>query len=162
MGRRGRPSDDRRRALVTGEPRQGEIWWASAADKRRPVLVVTRNEALPVLHSFIVAPVTRTVRHIPTEIPLDADEVTEISFDAASSTLTVRYSSFNDQCQDLPTVTISPDGRTIDVYPAFTAEYCELMEVFFEATAIVPPALADTIAQLVGSGGGGDGDGAGP
>jgi mRNA interferase MazF len=55
-------------------PRQGEIWWAEAEDKRRPVLVITRNEALPVLRRFIVAPVTRTVRDIPTEVALGADE----------------------------------------------------------------------------------------
>lgn len=28
-------------------PRQGEVWWAEAEDKRRPVLVVTRTEAIP-------------------------------------------------------------------------------------------------------------------
>ena len=50
------------------QPRQGEIWWAEAEDKRRPVLVVTRSEAIPVLHWVIVAPVIRTLRGIPTEI----------------------------------------------------------------------------------------------
>lgn len=53
-------------------PAQGEIWWAEAEDKRRPVLVVTRSEAVPVLHRIIVAPVTRTVRGIPTEVALGA------------------------------------------------------------------------------------------
>jgi mRNA interferase MazF len=51
-------------------PVQGEVWWAEARDKRRPVLVVTRSEAIPVLDWIIVAPITRTVRHIPTEIEL--------------------------------------------------------------------------------------------
>lgn len=51
-------------------PAQGEIWWAEAEDKRRPVLVVTRSEAVPVLQRIVVAPVTRTVRGIPTEIVL--------------------------------------------------------------------------------------------
>lgn len=55
-------------------PRQGEIWWAEAEDKRRPVLVVTRSEAVPVLTWVVVAPVTRTVRGIPTEIALGPDE----------------------------------------------------------------------------------------
>jgi mRNA interferase MazF len=55
-------------------PRQGEIWWAEAADKRRPVLVVTRSEAVPVLTWIVVAPVTRTVRDIPTEVPVGADQ----------------------------------------------------------------------------------------
>jgi mRNA interferase MazF len=35
---------------------------------------MTRNEAIPVLRRLIVAPVTRTVRDIPTEIPLGRDE----------------------------------------------------------------------------------------
>lgn len=52
------------------EPRQGEIWWAHTEDKRRPVLVVTRSEAVPVLTWIMIAPVTRTVRGIPTEVLL--------------------------------------------------------------------------------------------
>lgn len=52
-------------------PRQGEIWWAEASDKRRPVLVVTRTEAIPILATILCAPVTRTIREIPTEIALD-------------------------------------------------------------------------------------------
>jgi mRNA interferase MazF len=55
-------------------PRQGEIWWAETEDGRRPVLIVTRSEAVPVLIGIVVAPVTRTVRDIPTEIRLGANE----------------------------------------------------------------------------------------
>jgi mRNA interferase MazF len=55
-------------------PRQGEIWWAETEAKRRPVLVVTRSEALAVLTGIVVAPISRTVRGIPTEIPLGAEE----------------------------------------------------------------------------------------
>ena len=55
-------------------PRQGEIWWAETEDKRRPVLVVSRTEVVPVLTWIIVAPVTRTIRGIPTEVRLGADE----------------------------------------------------------------------------------------
>lgn len=55
-------------------PAQGEIWWAEAEDRRRPVLVVTRSEAVPVLTWIVVAPVTRTVRDIPTEVPVGPDQ----------------------------------------------------------------------------------------
>lgn len=55
-------------------PRQGEIWWAETEDARRPVLIVTRSEAVGVLTAIVVAPVTRTVRRIPTEVPLGASE----------------------------------------------------------------------------------------
>lgn len=52
------------------QPSQGEIWWAETEGGRRPVLVVTRAEAAGVLQRLVVAPVTRTVRRIPTEVPL--------------------------------------------------------------------------------------------
>ena len=53
---------------------QGDVWWAEVDDQRRPVLIVTRDAAIPVLRRVVVAPVTRTIRSIPTEIPLGADE----------------------------------------------------------------------------------------
>jgi mRNA interferase MazF len=55
-------------------PNQGDIWWAEAEDKRRPVLVVTRSEAIPVLTWIVVAPITRTIREIPTEVALSSDD----------------------------------------------------------------------------------------
>ena len=54
-------------------PRQGEIWWAEAAGKRRPVLIVTRSEAVPILNDVIVAIITKTIRDIPTEVRLGAE-----------------------------------------------------------------------------------------
>jgi mRNA interferase MazF len=42
--------------------------------KRRPVLVVSRDEVLPVLNNVVVAPVTRTLRDIPTGIRVGPDE----------------------------------------------------------------------------------------
>jgi mRNA-degrading endonuclease toxin of MazEF toxin-antitoxin module len=38
------------------------------------VLVVTRSEAIPVLSGIVVAPVTRTIRSIQTEVRLGSDE----------------------------------------------------------------------------------------
>ncbi len=64
-------------------PGQGEIWWAEAEDKRRPVLIVTRSDAVPVLTWIVVAPVTRTVRRIPTEVELGA--IHGLSADCAAS-----------------------------------------------------------------------------
>ncbi|MBA2298732.1 MAG: type II toxin-antitoxin system PemK/MazF family toxin [Actinobacteria bacterium] len=55
-------------------PAQGEVWWAEAEDKRRPVLIVTRNEGIPVLTWLVVAPVTKSVREIPTEVALGPAE----------------------------------------------------------------------------------------
>lgn len=42
--------------------------------KRRPVLVVSRDEVIPVLNNIVVAPVTSTVRNIPTCIPVGPTE----------------------------------------------------------------------------------------
>lgn len=64
-------------------PSQGEVWWAEAEDKRRPVLVCTRSEVVPVLSAVVVAPVTRTVRGIPSELSLGRDEGLDV--DCAAS-----------------------------------------------------------------------------
>jgi len=42
--------------------------------KRRPVLIVSRNEAIAVLNNVVVAPVTSTIRDIPTCVPVGPDE----------------------------------------------------------------------------------------
>ncbi len=56
-------------------PASGDVWWAEAPELgRRPMLVITRDVALPVLSRVLVAPVTRTVRGIPTEVALGAEE----------------------------------------------------------------------------------------
>ena len=55
-------------------PGQGDVWWAEAEDKRRPVLIVTRSDAVAVLQRVVVAPLTRTVRGIPTEIPFGPED----------------------------------------------------------------------------------------
>ena len=60
--------------MVAVSEARGEIWWAESEDMRRPVLIVTRDAAIPVLGAILVAPITRTVRGIPTEIALGRDE----------------------------------------------------------------------------------------
>jgi mRNA interferase MazF len=51
---------------------RGEVWWADVpGDKVRPVLVLTRQRFTSRLTSLLVAPVTTTVRGIPTEVALD-------------------------------------------------------------------------------------------
>jgi mRNA interferase MazF len=42
--------------------------------KRRPVLVVSRDDVIPVLNNVVVAPITSTIRNIPTCIPVGPDE----------------------------------------------------------------------------------------
>lgn len=52
--------------------RPGEVRWYrfSTPDKRRPVLILTRNSALEFLGEVAVAPVTSTIREIPSEVRL--------------------------------------------------------------------------------------------
>jgi mRNA interferase MazF len=53
--------------------RRGDVRWFEHPDAgRRPVLVLTRQAAIPVLSSVTVAMITTTIRGIPTEVPLDA------------------------------------------------------------------------------------------
>ena len=54
---------------------RGEVWWyEDPRAGRRPFLVLTRDEAIPVMNQLIAVPATRTVRGIPTEIPLDESD----------------------------------------------------------------------------------------
>ncbi len=54
---------------------QGDLWLMEPPNgKRRPVLVVSRNEAIPVLNNVVVAPVTSTVRSIPTCLAVGTEE----------------------------------------------------------------------------------------
>lgn len=56
-------------------PRRGEVWWGEIEEAgRRPFLVMTRNAAIPVVNSVLAAPVSRTIRRIPTELPLGPDD----------------------------------------------------------------------------------------
>lgn len=43
-------------------------------DKQRPVLVLTRGSAISHLSTATVAPITRTVRDVPSEVILDVDD----------------------------------------------------------------------------------------
>ncbi len=55
---------------------RGEIWTYrfKAPDKRRPVLVLSRQEVIPLLHTVMVAPITSTRRGAPGEVAVGPDE----------------------------------------------------------------------------------------
>lgn len=56
--------------------RRGDVWWAElpAPAGKRPVVLLSRNEAYAVRALVTVAPVTTRARHIPTEVPLGPEE----------------------------------------------------------------------------------------
>jgi len=54
---------------------RGELWWGEAPDdKGRPYLVVSRDVANQVMERVLVAPVTRRIRGLPSELGLGPDE----------------------------------------------------------------------------------------
>lgn len=58
------------------ELNRGEIWLYtfSAPDKRRPVLVLTRQEVIPLLSTVMVAPITSAIRGAPSEVVVGIGE----------------------------------------------------------------------------------------
>ncbi len=56
--------------------RRGEIRWYTfkTPDKNRPVLILTRNSILDVLGEVTIAPITSTIRHIPSEVILTPED----------------------------------------------------------------------------------------
>jgi len=57
---------------VSALPSRGEIWWCELADiGRRPVVVLTRDVAIPRMRRALVAPCTTTIRGLPSEVLLE-------------------------------------------------------------------------------------------
>jgi mRNA interferase MazF len=52
--------------------RRGEIWWAELEPPagRRPVVLLSRDEAYKIRSLIIVAPITARIRRIASEVPL--------------------------------------------------------------------------------------------
>lgn len=67
--------------------KHGEIRWYTFAlpDKRRPVLILTRDDVIEYLNEIIVVPITRTIRGLATEVVLTPDDgmpvVSALNFD---------------------------------------------------------------------------------
>lgn len=56
-------------------PARGEIWWCELPEiSRRPVVVLSRDAAIPRLHRALVAPCTTTVRGLPSEVVLEVGD----------------------------------------------------------------------------------------
>jgi len=76
---------------VTDLPRRGELWWSELPDiGRRPVVVLSRDAAIPRLGRALVAPCTTTIRSLPSEVVLEpgADptpRLTAVNLDSVES-----------------------------------------------------------------------------
>ena len=64
-----------RRVIVTPVPMRGELWWCELPDiGRRPVVVLSRDAAIPRLRRALVAPCTTTIRGLASEVVLEPAE----------------------------------------------------------------------------------------
>jgi mRNA interferase MazF len=56
--------------------RRGEVWWADlpSPSGRRPVVLLSRDSAYKVRTAVTVGVITRTIRNIPVEVPLDIND----------------------------------------------------------------------------------------
>jgi mRNA interferase MazF len=56
--------------------RRGDVRWYrfQRPDKRRPVVILTRSSALEFLGEVTVAPITSTIREIPSEVVLTSED----------------------------------------------------------------------------------------
>ena len=57
---------------VSPLPARGEVWWCELPDiGRRPVVVLSRDAAIPRLRRTLVAPCTTTIRGLASEVVLE-------------------------------------------------------------------------------------------
>ena len=60
---------------MTGLPARGDVWWCEVPDiGRRPVVVLSRDAAIPRHRRALIAPCTTTIRHLPSEVILEPGE----------------------------------------------------------------------------------------
>ncbi len=57
---------------MTDLPRRGELWWCEPPEiGRRPVVVLSRDAAIPRLRRVLIAPCTTTIRGLASEVVLE-------------------------------------------------------------------------------------------
>jgi mRNA interferase MazF len=90
--------------------KRGEVRWYKfdALDKRRPVVILTRDSVIEYLGEITVAPVTSTIRDIPTQVVLSEQDGMP------------RECAIN--CDHVQTVAKGKIGPTITTLPADTME----------------------------------------
>jgi mRNA interferase MazF len=79
---------------VSDRPRRGELWWCDLPEiGRRPVVVLSRDAAIPRLGRALVAPCTTTIRRLPSEVVLEpgidpVGSLTAVNLDSVESVST--------------------------------------------------------------------------
>ena len=60
---------------MVNDVRRGDVWWGEEPSVgRRPFLVLSRDEVIPILRTVLAVPATRTVRGIPSEVRIGPDD----------------------------------------------------------------------------------------
>lgn len=92
---------------MIGLPGRGEVWWCELpAVGRRPVVVLSRDAAIPRLRRALIGPCTTTIRGIPSEVLLEPKQdpvprASAVNLDSVESvsigTLVQRLGRLNDE-----------------------------------------------------------------
>lgn len=96
--------------------RRGEVWWAELPlpAGKRPVVLLSRNEAYAIRELITVAPVTTRIRQIPTEVPLGSEEGLPKPCVANLDTITtIPKASLTERMSTLPPVKMSEVERAL-------------------------------------------------
>ena len=60
---------------MTDRPARGDVWWCEMPEiGRRPVVVLSRDAAIPRHRRALIAPCTTTIRRLPSEVILEPGE----------------------------------------------------------------------------------------
>ena len=91
---------------MNGLPARGEVWWCELPEiSRRPVVVLSRDAAIPRLRRALIAPCTTTILGLASEVLLEPGEDpiplrSVLNLDSVESvsvgTLTLRLGRLND------------------------------------------------------------------
>ena len=95
---------------------RGEVWWAKLPSPvgKRPVLLLSRDAAYAVRTSITVGVITRTIRHIPVEVPLDVEDgMPEKCVVNLDDIMTIPKSLLSERITTLPRNKIAPVGKAI-------------------------------------------------
>jgi mRNA interferase MazF len=99
---------------------QGSIVWAQLAPPfgRRPVLILTRDAAVGKLNALTIAPITRTIRNIPSELVLEpADGLPTVCAASMDNIFTIPRAAL------AAVITNLPKTRMLQIFTAIRAAF---------------------------------------
>ena len=122
---------------MTALPARGEVWWCEIAEVgRRPIVVLSRDAAIPRLRRTLIGPCTTTIRGIPSEVLLEPGE------DSVPRTSVVNLDSV--ESVSLGTL-VERLGRLSDER---MRQICEALDI---AVAYLPPPHSPAVLEKVAS-----------